>query len=173
MSVGRFANSGLNGHFEHSHLIVFKKKLVFFGAAARASFSGVHHLSKLVVVCPNKKPALRAPTTSKTFASRFMGSSPNYCPTFLSVALDCSVLCVAKYRLSLERTHDALHPPVHCWRSGSDLVFFESVNQVIAGPHRDGHHRERRILAARRDETRSVHGEDVLDVVQLTVLVGD
>ena len=28
VSVERFANAGLNGHFEYSHLVIFKQKLV-------------------------------------------------------------------------------------------------------------------------------------------------
>ena len=48
---------------------------------------------------------------------------------------------------------------------GSDLVLLKPFNQTIAGPHSDGHHGERGILASRRDETSPIHREDVPHIV--------
>ena len=40
MSVKRFANAGLNGHFEDSHLVVFKQKLVILWSCGQGVVLG-------------------------------------------------------------------------------------------------------------------------------------
>ena len=48
-----------------------------------------------------------------------------------------------------------------------DLVFVETVDQIVASANGDGHHGQRRVLASRGNETGAIHHEDIFHVVSL------
>src|SRR3954463_15357086 len=113
MGVERFANARLNGHFEHSHLLVFKQKLVIFWRRGQSIILRGPPLVEVSSALPEQKTGAKSAEHQYNVCDSFHGLL--LCST-VRMSRHCIGGCAAKYGASVHWTHDTLHARVRTAR---------------------------------------------------------